>query len=629
MCGIFGIYLASPDRVVELGVLEAMGAAIRHRGPDDDGFLVDGPLGLGMRRLSIIDLKTGHQPIHNEDGSVQVVLNGEIYNYRELAQRLLEQGHHLYTASDTEVIVHLFEEYGRSCVDHLRGMFAFALWDRKSRTLMLARDRLGIKPLYYSQTPAGVIFGSELKSILEFPGFRREISLTALRAYLRYGYVPEPLAIFEGVLKLAPGHVAIVRDGRTVAVSSYWDSAPFFEAPREVPSEEALCEQLRTELADAVRSHLVSDVPLGAFLSGGIDSSLVVAFMARELGRSVKTFSIGFEEDGFNELPYARLTAALLGTDHHELIVRPESVDLIERIAAHFDEPFADPSAIPTYLVSRLAREQVKVVLSGDGGDELFAGYDRYTVDRRRAGYDRLTTLGAAGLARWISQRLPETAPGKNYLFNISLSRMDRYVDSVSHFAPLRQRALLSEGLTATGLAGNPDPFAPHISRSRLLDFPTRLQYLDLETYLPGVILTKVDRMSMAHSLEARVPLLDHVLVEFAARIPSHYMLRGDTTKYILKRALEGVLPPEILNREKQGFAVPLRHWFRGELDGYLRDVLLGADSLGHGYFNRQYVEDLVDLFARTGKPECLTRLWALLVFEIWYRTVFRGRGRG
>lgn len=628
MCGIFGVYLAAPGRVVEPGVLEAMGAAIRHRGPDDDGFLVDGPLGLGMRRLSIIDLKTGHQPIRNEDGSVQVVLNGEIYNYRELAQMLLGRGHTLSTASDTEVIVHLFEEYGPRCVDHLRGMFAFALWDRKTRTLLLARDRLGIKPLYYSQTPAGVVFGSELKSILEFPGFRREVSPNGLGAYLRYGYVPDPLAIFEGVSKLAPGHVAVIRDGRTVEVSAYWDPAPFFEAPRGAPSEEALCEQLRSELADAVRSHLVSDVPVGAFLSGGIDSTSVVAFMAKELGRSVKTFSIGFDEAGFNELPYARLAADRLGTDHYELIVRPESVDLIERIVAHFDEPFADPSAIPTYLVSRLAREHVKVVLSGDGGDELFAGYDRYVVDHRRRGYDGLSTLGAAGLVRWISQRLPEAAPGKNYLFNISLPRMDRYIDSVSHFSRPRQRPLLSEDFAATGFADGPDPFAPHIFRGRSLDFPARLQYLDLKTYLPGDILTKVDRMSMAHSLEARVPLLDHRLVEFAARIPSHHTLRKSTTKHILKRSLEGLLPPEILNRDKQGFAVPLRYWFRGELHGYLRDVLLGADSLRHGYFNRRYVADLVELFGRTGKPECLARLWVLLVFEIWYGTVFRGGGR-
>jgi asparagine synthase (glutamine-hydrolysing) len=626
MCGIFGVYLSAREKDVELATLQAMGESIRHRGPDDDGFFRDGCFGFGMRRLSIIDLKTGHQPIHNEDGSLQIVFNGEIYNYRELVASLLERGHTLYTTSDTEAIVHLYEEYGARCVEHLRGMFGFALWDRRTRTLLLARDRLGIKPLYYREGPGGVIFASELKAILEHPDGRADISPAGLTAYLRYGYVPDPLTILEGVRKLPPGHVAVVRDGCVVEARAYWDPAPFFESEATPRSEAALCEDLRGRLADAVRSHLVSDVPIGAFLSGGVDSSAVVALMGRELGGAVKTFSIGFEEQDFDELPYARLAARRLGTEHHELVVRPESVALVDTIVAHLDEPFADASAIPTYVVSKLAREHVKVVLSGDGGDELFAGYDRYVVDHQRRGYDLLGRVGLAGIVRGISRALPESARGKNYLFNISLPRAARYLDSVSHFPPHRQRQLLAADFLAAD--DGTDPFAAHLARAGALGFPARLQYLDVKTYLPGDILTKVDRMSMAHSLEARVPLLDHELVEFAARIPARYQLRGRATKYAFKRAVAPLLPPEILTRKKQGFAVPLQFWFRERLDGYLREVLLDADSLRHGYFDRAYVEDLLRRFADTGKPERLTRLWALLVFAIWYRGYSRRRWR-
>ncbi|MBI2524704.1 MAG: asparagine synthase (glutamine-hydrolyzing) [Candidatus Rokubacteria bacterium] len=618
MCGIFGVLMADRTRTPDAAVLRAMGDVIRHRGPDDEGFFVSRGIGLGMRRLSIIDLKTGHQPIGSEDGRLQVVFNGEIYNYRQLTHELLDRGHSFATTSDTEVLVHLFEDRGRHCVERLRGMFAFALWDARAGRLVLARDRLGIKPLYYAETPAGLVFGSELKSILRVPGFERTVDVEALCAYLRYGYVPDPLSIFRRVRKLPPGHVLVAAPGTAPEVHAYWDPVPFFEASRQAPGAWRP-EELRERLADSVRSHLVSDVPLGAFLSGGIDSSAVVALMAAELGRSVKTFSIGFAEPSFNELPWARLVSARFATEHHELVVEPQSLDLLARIVEHFDEPFADPSAIPTYFVSRLAREHVKVVLSGDGGDELFAGYDRYVVDRRRRGWDALSRVGAGSLVRRLSDTLPEGTRGKNYLFNVSLPRTERYLDSVSHFRPAAVRRLVSTDVLG-GLPEVEDALAPHVARGATLGFPSRLQYLDLKSYLPGDILTKVDRMSMAHSIEARVPLLDHELVEFAAALPPGQRLRGTATKYLLKRALTDLVPREVLFRSKQGFAVPIAAWFRDGLGGYLHDHLLADGALAHGLLRRPAVESLFALYRETARPEYLQRLWCLLVFELWHR---------
>ncbi len=597
-----------------------MGDAVRHRGPDDEGFFLDGRVGLGMRRLSIIDLKTGQQPIHNEDESLQVVLNGEIYNYRALTQELLERGHTFYSNSDTEVIVHLYEELGKECVHRLRGMFAFALWDAKARTLFIARDRLGIKPLYYAETPGGLVFASELKSLVRFPGLRREVDPAGLLGYLQLGYVPDPLSILRGVFKLLPGHWLERRPDGTVEVKPYWDPAPFFERAGALDSEQGVLEELRRRLGEAVRLHLVSDVPLGAFLSGGIDSSTVAALMAAEVGGRVKTFSIGFKEREFNELPYARVVAQRLGAEHHELVVSPESVDLIERIIGHFDEPFADASAIPTYLVSMLASGHVKVVLSGDGGDELFAGYDRYVVDHRRRHGDVISRLGMSGVFRSVSRALPEGARGKNYLFNISLPRMERYIDGVSHYPPHSLRQLLSGDLVAQLHDTGSHVFAPHVARGAALDFPSRLQYLDMKTYLPGDILTKVDRMSMAHSIEARVPLLDHELVEYVAAMPAHYKLREGATKYLFKRAIEELVPREILFRRKQGFGVPLDHWFRGKSRDYLRERLLSPGALRHGFFNRSYVETLWNSYVTNRRMDALDRLWGLLVFEVWHQ---------
>ena len=627
MCGIYGVYYADRRRPVDEETIRAMGHAIRHRGPDESGLLTDGSFGFGMQRLSIIDLKTGQQPIGNEDGSVQVVFNGEIYNYRQVARELLERGHVLATTSDTEVIVHLWEEYGPDCVRHLSGMFAIAVWERSSRTLFLARDRVGIKPLYYAETPAGLVFGSELKALLRVPEVERRMNPDAAVAFFRWGYVPDPLAILEDVHKLPPAHTLLVRDGRTVSQPRrYWDLTPHFAVPH-LGAPAALIEELRWRLAESVKSHLVSDVPLGAFLSGGVDSTSVVAHMAAEYGGSIKTFSIGFDEPAYDERPWARLAAEAFETDHHELVVRPDSVDRIGQIVSYFDEPFADASAIPTYFVSQLAREHVKVVLSGDGGDEMFAGYERYIVDHRRRGLDVLRRIGLAPSVRAISNALPEGTPGKAFLRDATLPRIDRYLAGVAHFTDAALAQFLA-GDAAHALARHDAVFAPHVAGGRGLAFPARLQHLDVATYLPGDILTKVDRMSMAHSIEARVPLLDHTLVEFAAGLPADCAFGAGGGKQLFKRALTGVVPNAILSRPKKGFSVPLAFWFRDGLADYLGDHLLGSGPLADGWVDRGATAALFRRYQASGRSDYLAQLWSLLVFELWHRDMREAAAR-
>jgi asparagine synthase (glutamine-hydrolysing) len=610
MCGIFGFFGTDPARPADRQTLRRMGDVLTHRGPDGGGLHEDGALGIGMRRLSIIDLKTGDQPLANEDGSIWVVFNGEIYNYRELTADLLAKGHRFSTASDTEVLVHLYEEHGEACVDRLRGMFAFAIWDRSRRTVFLARDRLGIKPLYYAQTPRGFVFGSELKAVAQSPWVRGQVDRRGLVAYLQYGYVPDPLSILDGVTKLSPGHTVTVRDGRAAAPRPYWDATAFFRNTSPLANEEETATSLWTLLCDAVRSHLVSDVPVGAFLSGGVDSSTVVAIMAAEVGVPVKTFSVGFREEGYNELAYARRVAQWFGTEHHELIAGPEHVGLLDDLLRVFDEPFADSSAIPTYLVSRLARQHVKVVLSGDGGDELFAGYDRYMVDHRRRHLGRLGDMGLGGGLRSLSARLPEGTPGKNYIHNISLPRMERYLDSISLFPPRALRDLLDPAV-ASHVEASFDT-----THSEGLDPLSRLQALDLRTYLPGDILTKVDRMSMANSLEARVPLLDHHLVEFACGLPARLRLRGGETKYLLKRVLRDRVPRDVLVRPKQGFAVPLDAWFNGRLAGFFHDVLGDAGRLADIGIRPSALRSLMERYTTGRRQDHRQRLWALAVLD-------------
>jgi asparagine synthase (glutamine-hydrolysing) len=627
MCGIFGLFGTDRELPASADVLEEMARALFHRGPDGGGVHRDGALGIGMRRLSIIDLDTGSQPIANEDGTVWVVFNGEIYNYRELRSELTARGHRFATASDTEVIVHLWEELGERCVERLRGMFALAVWDATRRTLLLARDRLGIKPLYYADTPRGVVFGSEIKALLESPWIVRNVDRRATALYLERGYVPDPLSILEGVSKLPPGHTLIVRDGRIGEPRRYWSSTPFFATPflegrAPAPAEaEAL---LWERLTDAVRSHLVSDVPLGAFLSGGVDSTTVVAIMAQEMGARVKTFSIGFREPGFDELPYAREVAQAFGTEHHELLVGPEDLGVLDDVLAAFDEPFSDCSAIPTYIVSRLARQHVTVALSGDGGDELFAGYERYLVDRRRRLIGLIGDSGLGAPLRRLSTALPPGTRGKNYLYNLSLPRMERYMDAVSLF-PARELDRLLDG---DGRNGVETSFNTALREGRDLDPLSRLQDFDIQTYLPGDILTKLDRMSMAVSLEARVPLLDHPLVEFACGLPAGLRMRGAEAKYLLKRVLRGRVPDAVLTRPKQGFGVPLAVWFSRILPTFFSDRLGVSTRLREVGVRDGAVQTLLDLYEAQRRPDHCGQLWGLLVLDSSLRRLLEPRSR-
>jgi asparagine synthase (glutamine-hydrolysing) len=631
MCGIAGFVEQSRSMTEEerARVLDRMCRVIRHRGPDDQGTMIEGEACLGMRRLSIIDLAGGHQPISGCDQRVSVVFNGEIYNFRELQRELEARGHRFHTHSDTEAIVHAYEEYGEDCVKHLRGMFAFAIWDARARRLFIARDRAGKKPLYYTLTPQGtLVFGSELKSLLEHTGVRPEVSEEAVDAYLSFGYVPDPLSIFKEILKLPPGHFLSFSGGR-VSVKQYWDF-PFENV--DAGSEEEVVETLRALLEEAVRVRMIADVPLGAFLSGGVDSSVVVGLMARASSRPVKTFSIGFHEDSYNELHYARMAARHFQTDHHEFVVTPDICEIIDELVWHFDEPFADSSAIPTYMVAKLAREHVTVALSGDGGDELFAGYTRYVVDRKRSGFARLPRVLRQNVMQPVSRRLPHGARGRNFLYNVALDPIDRYIDSVSMFTSLNKRELLSDDFRRR-LNGREDAslasfrrLAASAGTGEPLD---ALLYLDSKTYLPGDILTKVDRMTMAVSLEARAPLLDHKLMEFTARIPAHMKMRGLETKHIFKRAVRDLVPAEILDRPKQGFGIPLDRWINEQLRDRTRETLTERRTRERGIVNSSYVDKLLSEHER-GRRDHSGALWTLLMLELWYRTfVDEAKGDG
>jgi asparagine synthase (glutamine-hydrolysing) len=619
MCGIAGFVGSGPGGDARARTLDRMCRIIRHRGPDDQGVRLAGAAALGMRRLSIIDLAGGHQPISACDPETFIVFNGEIYNYKELRAGLEQRGHAFRTDSDTETIVHAYEEDGPDCVRRLRGMFAFALWDGRKEELLLARDRAGKKPLYYTLTPSGtLVFGSELKSLLEHPEVAREIDEEALDAYLAFGYVPDPLSIFRGVRKLPPGHRLRFARGR-VEVEEYWDFG--FDAETEERPEAEWVEELRELLAEAVRVRLVADVPLGAFLSGGVDSSAVVGLMARATGAPVKTFSIGFREDSFDELAYARVTAQKFATDHHEFVVTPDICGVVDELAWHFDEPFADSSAIPTYMVSKLAREHVKVVLSGDGGDELFGGYTRYAVEAGRRRFERVPGLLRRGVMGPLSRRLPHGARGRNFLHNVSLDAVARYADNVSLFTALTKPLLYAPDFRARVEAA-PAPaarFEEYAARVRAGDPLDVLLYLDSKTYLPGDILTKVDRMSMAVSLEARTPLLDHRLIEFVTRMPASLKMRGGVTKYVFKQAARGLVPDEILDRPKQGFGVPINHWINRELRARIRETVGSPRALQRGYFDPSYVALLLDEHER-GRRDHSPQLWSLFMLELWHR---------
>jgi len=622
MCGIAGFIVEDKNAPVDERevLLDAMCRVITHRGPDDQGTLARGRAAIGMRRLSIIDLAGGHQPIFNEDDTIAIVFNGEIYDYQNLKKELQSRGHKFRTNSDTETIIHAYEEYGEDCPNHLRGMFAFAIWDEPNQKLFVARDRAGKKPLYYTQTKSGAfLFGSELKSLILHPEFEREINYESLSAYLSFGYVPDPLCIFRNVHKLAPGHTLTFQNNK-ITTRQFWDFR--FEESKEY-NEDVYLEELRSLIDEAVRVRLVSEVPLGAFLSGGVDSSTIVGYMARNMNQPVKTFSIGFNEDTYNELKYARIAAKHFGTDHHEFIVTPDICQMVDELAWHFDEPFADSSALPTYMVSKLAREHVTVILSGDGGDELFAGYTRYVVDKKRSGLGRLPRFVREGLMKPLSEALPHGFKGRNYLRNISLAPVDRYIDSVSHFTELNKRSLYTKEfqskLNGNGFSAGHRLFRSFANKIESNNPVDPLLYLDSKTYLPGDILTKVDRMSMAVSLEARVPLLDHKLIDFVTRIPASLKMKGFETKHIFKRAVRGLVPDEILDRPKQGFGVPVEDWINNQLHERIHETLTDTKAKQRGLFDLRYVDVLLDEHERKRRDHS-SSLWVLFMLETWYR---------
>ncbi|MCU1385746.1 MAG: Asparagine synthase, glutamine-hydrolyzing [Acidobacteria bacterium] len=619
MCGIAGFVESSDTRSPfntdsSRTLVHRMCDVIRHRGPDDEGVWVAEGVALGMRRLSIIDLSTGHQPIHNEDSTVWIVFNGEIYNFRELRQELEAAGHAFYTATDTEVIVHAYEQWGKGAIARLRGMFGLAIWDTTSRTLLVARDRIGIKPLHYATVGGRFYFGSEIKSLLEAPDLPRELDAAALDHYLSFLYTPRDGSIFKSVRKLPPGHLLTWTDGR-IGIEQYWQM-PAAETFRG--SEEDAVEQLHAVLKDAVRSHMISDVPLGAFLSGGVDSSLVVGLMSELSSARVKTFSIGFDEPEFDELDKARQVADHFGTDHHEFVVKPDGVDILDRLITHFDEPFADSSAIPTWYVSEMARRHVTVVLSGDGGDELFGGYERYLPHPRVVAFDRYSPRALRRVAAIAAAGLPHGMRGKNFLRHVARDEQGRYLDAIRYFGTDEKPALLSRDVRSA--IEGPDPetrLARHFERFAQLPWPSQMMRFDAETYLPEDVLTKVDRMSMAHSIESRVPLLDNDVVAFASALPAALKIKNGRRKHVLKEVAATLVPREILDRRKQGFGVPLGTWFRGNLRELFADTLLSPASLQRGYFQPSFVQRIVDEHL-TGKRDHTLRLWQLVVFEKW-----------
>ncbi len=616
MCGIAGYVL--PRERAEIGLVRSMCDQIRHRGPDDEGFHLDGGCALGMRRLSIIDLSTGQQPISNEDGTVWVVYNGEIYNYRELRADLEARGHRFQTNSDTETVVHLYEEYGTAGVERLRGMFAYALWDARQRRLFLARDRFGKKPLYYAVLPQGLFFGSEI-SCLRQAGVPLETDPEALRLYFQFNYIPDPWTAYRAIRQLPSSSWLTFDTLGSVHQERYWRlPAPATEPPPGLTEEQAAA-GLRDKFDEAVRIRLMADVPVGAFLSGGIDSSSVVASMALQSREPVKTFSIGFEESGFNELRYAGMVARKYGTEHHEILVRPDSVNLVHRLAEHFGEPFGDPSAIPTLVLSEFAAQHVKVALSGDGGDELFGGYDSFLA----VSQGKLDRMPAAlrGLAARAATWLPYASYGKNYLRMISRpSGLERYFEF--NYAPyfLRARLLQPEWM----LPADSD-FLRRAFPACLLpegaDLLSQAMYFEATANLTGDMLVKVDRMSMAASLEVRCPLLDQELAELAATLPHRWKIAHGRGKQILLKALGDRLPPELLARPKMGFAVPLAEWFRGSLRELLWTHLTAPRFLDRGIVSGRFVKQLLAEH-QSGRRDNQQWLWSLLMLEMWFQQI-------
>jgi asparagine synthase (glutamine-hydrolysing) len=621
MCGICGIFEYERRSDCAAENVHRMNQTMIHRGPDDGGVFVGPGIGLGHRRLSIIDLAGGHQPMSNEDGTVWVLLNGEIYNYPELRAQLLQQGHKFVTKSDTEAIVHLYEDHAEDCFSKLRGMFSIAIWDSRKRKLVLARDRVGKKPLFYAADKSRIVFGSELKALLANDSLSREMDSEALSDYFSFGYIPAPKTIYRSVRKVMPGHY-LVASAEGVCETRYWDLS---FARVEQRSEAEWGELLREELRESTRIRLMSDVPLGAFLSGGIDSSSVVAMMSGLMDRAVTTCSIGFNEEKYNEAEYARQVSKLFATDHHEETVQPNAVEIVNKLAWHYDEPFADSSAIPTYYVSKTAREQVTVALGGDGGDESFAGYRRYKLDYYE---NRLRSFVPSSVRSALFAPLgrlypalawaPRVFRAKSTFQSLSRSPLEGYFNSISYFRPDDKARLFTPDFRKKlGGYDSIEVLRHYYDRADTDDLLSKIQYVDVKTYLTDDILTKVDRASMAVSLEVRAPMLDHKFLELAARIPSSLKLNKGTGKYILKKALEPVLPSNILYRQKQGFAVPLDMWFRNELKDMAYEVILKTED---GIVDNHFLRKIWDQHQR-GTYDRSALLWSALMFRKWHQT--------
>ncbi len=610
MCGIAG--LAGTRADAEL--LARMAAAIQHRGPDDIGLLVDDQAGFGFRRLSIIDVAGGHQPIFNEDESTAIMLNGEVYNHHELREGLLERGHRFRTHSDVETVLHLWEEKRERCVDDLRGMFALAIWDKRDRTLFLARDRVGKKPLYYARLAAGgIVFGSEIKAILQHPEVRREPDPRAIDHFLTVQYVPSPMTAFRGIERIPPAHWLLWRDGK-VQVGRYW-RLEYEDKWREPEAE--LREELLRLLREAVSIRLESEVPLGAFLSGGIDSSAVVAFASEAMSSPLKTFSIGFEPAQFDESKYARMVAEKFRTDHHELVVTAGAPELIDDIVWHYDQPFGDSSAVPSFHVARITRPHVTVVLNGDGGDESFAGYDRYRISRF-ASYFKLPWPARFGIQTMARPAARFLGRGRRIAGAGVRDQFDAYYATLVHVHPYRKPWLYADEFRAQA-GGHVSPTLAQMRSTPHASLLDSMLDTDVNHYLPDDLLVKMDVATMAHSLEARSPFLDQKVMEFMARVPVNLKLRGGESKYLLKSALRGILPDAILDRPKMGFGVPLGGWLRGSLKEMVLDTVLSDRALARGYFKPAAVRSMVDA-QMAGSDEFMYMLWDMLLLERWHR---------
>jgi asparagine synthase (glutamine-hydrolysing) len=623
MCGITG-FVNSNKSAVDQSTLEKMNAAIIHRGPDQDGFFIKENVGLAMRRLSIIDLASGKQPIFSQDKTKSIVFNGEIYNYQELRKNLEEKGVVFYTNSDTEAIVNLYQLYGADCLQHLRGMFAFAIWDETEQSLFIARDRIGKKPLLYShQTNGDLIFGSEFKALLQHPKISREVDYEAIDAYLNLSCVPAPLTAFKAIRKLEPGHWMLWKNGE-IKIERYW--LPDFSKKIKISEEDAIEETTRI-LREAVKLRMISEVPLGAFLSGGVDSSAVVALMAEESSTPVKTFSIGFEEQDYSELKYAKIVANHIGAEYNEFVVKPNALEILPMLVEHYGEPYADSSAIPTYYVSKETRNFVTVALNGDGGDESFGGYERYAAMRLAENYQKIPSL-----LRKIFVNAPINAfpvdelkrsrvrDLKRFIKSAEKSETERYFSWMSAIQPeMKQCFYTNEFRARLNGSDATSHLQRYFDKAANLGVIDKLLFVDQQTYLPNDLLPKVDIASMAVSLEARSPFLDHKLIEFAASLPENFKMNRLTPKYLLKKVAARLVPSEVIYRKKMGFGVPLGSWFRGEMKGFLQEVLLSEKSLNRGIIKPEFLQNLIDEHI-SAKRDNSYQLWTILMLELWFQ---------